>query len=72
MAAGSGAYTGNYIGGRAGMSSTAVTGTWTMTATPATFTAATTTPVTIVGSFTNFFKTTGCTVGFKGAYQRRP
>jgi len=28
--------------------------------------------VTIVGTLTNFFKTAGCTVGFKGAYQRRP
>lgn len=72
MASGAGTYSGNYVGGRATMSSTAVTGNWTMTVTPSTFTAATVTPVTITGSITNFYKTAGCTVGFKGAYQRRP
>lgn len=72
MAAGKGTYSGNYIGGRATHSSTAVTGNWTMSISPATFTDATVAPVTITGAFSNFFNTAGCTVGFKGAYQRRP
>jgi hypothetical protein len=65
---GSGNYTGFAIGSRARFAQ--YTGTYNLTITPATITAATPS-VTIDGRITNFFNTTGCNVTFEGAYVQR-
>jgi hypothetical protein len=73
---GSGNYTGFGIGSRAGFGQYA--GTYNLTVVPATITAATpatitafTDAVTITGTITNFFNTTGCNVTFEGVYVQR-
>jgi hypothetical protein len=65
---GSGNYAGFGIGSRAAFAE--YTGAFDLTVTPATVTAATPS-VTIAGTITNFFNTTGCTVNFEGVYVER-
>jgi hypothetical protein len=65
---GSGNYTAFAIGSRAGFAQ--YTGTYNLTITPATVTIATPS-VSIDGTITNFFNTTGCNVTFEGAYVER-
>jgi hypothetical protein len=65
---GSGNYAGFEIGSRAAFAE--YTGTYNLTVSPATITAATPS-VTIDGTITHFFNVTGCTVTFEGAYVER-
>jgi hypothetical protein len=71
-----GAYTGAFIGGRATQrpsgSKGPTTGNYNLTIAPNSINANTTSNVDIDGTFTNFFGFTGCTLGFKASYQRRP
>jgi hypothetical protein len=60
----------DYIDSRAGLS-TGVTAAATTIITPTTITSATKTVV-LVGSISNFFGVTGCTLGFHAALERRP
>jgi hypothetical protein len=65
---GSGNYTGFAIGSRAGFGQ--YTGTYNLTVTPAIVTASTPS-VTIDGTITNFWNSTGCNVTFEGVYVER-
>ena len=65
---GSGNYTGAAIGSRAAFSQ--YTGTYNLTLTPATITAATPSVI-IYGTITNYFDAAGCSVTFEGAYVQR-
>jgi hypothetical protein len=65
---GSGNYTGFAIGSRAAFSQ--YSGTYKLTLTPPTITAATPSVI-IDGTITNYFNATGCSVTFEGAYVQR-
>jgi hypothetical protein len=68
---GAGSYTSPWYSGRVTSTPGGNTGTYNFHLTPATV-LATTPVVTIVGTINNFHGIVGCTVGFKGAFDRRP
>jgi len=70
---GNGNYNAFLIGGRATTTSGGApyTGTYKLKVTPATITA-TTKQVTVTGTITNFFNSTGCTATFEASYFLRP